>query len=46
MNQSVNRKIVKSLGWLEMKNYSAYGIPCLTYTEQPCYIYDIIKLKD
>ena len=39
-----------SLGWLEMRNYSAYRILCLTYTalnaKQPCYLYDIIKLKE
>ena len=40
----------KSLVWLEMKNYSAYRILCLTYTElyakQPCYSYYTIKLKE
>ena len=39
-----------SLGWLEMRNYSAYRILCLTYTalnaKQPRYLYDIIKLKE
>ena len=39
-----------SLGWLEMRNYSAYIILCLTYTalnaKQPRYLYDIIKLKE
>ena len=39
-----------SLGWLEMTNYSAYRILCLTYTalnaKQPRYLYDIIKLKE
>ena len=25
---------LKSLGWLEMRNYSAYKILCLTYTAQ------------
>ena len=39
-----------SLDWLEMRNYSAYRILCLTYTalyvKQPHYLYDIIKLKE
>ena len=39
-----------SLGWLEMRNCSAYRILCLTYTalnaKQPRYLYDIIKLKE
>ena len=39
-----------SLGWLEIRNYSAYRILCLTYTAQsakhPRYLYDIIKLKE
>ena len=33
-----------------MRKYSAYRILCLTYTalnaKQPCYLYDIIKLKE
>ena len=37
-------------GWLEMRNYSAYRILCLTYTalnaKQPRYLYDIIKQKE
>ena len=40
---------LKSLGWLKMRNYSAYRIIYLTYTElcakQSRYLYDIIKLK-
>ena len=39
-----------SLGWLEMRNYSAYRILFLTYTapnaKQPYYLYDIFKLKE
>ena len=35
---------------LEMRNYSAYRILCLTYTalysKNPYYLYDIIKLKE
>ena len=38
---------LKSLGWLNMRNYSAYRILCVTYTalnsKQPRYLYDIIK---
>ena len=41
---------LSSLGWLEIRNYSAYRILCLTYTalnaKQPRYLYDIIKLKE
>ena len=37
-------------GWLEMRNYSADRILCLTYTalnaKQPRYLYDIIKQKE
>ena len=37
---------LKSLGWLEMRNYSAYRILCLTYihtlyAKHPHYLYDI-----
>ena len=43
-------EFLTSLGWLEMRNYSAYRILCLTYTalnaKQPRYLYDIIKLKE
>ena len=41
---------LKSLGWLKIRNYSAYIIICLIYTalctKQPRYLYDIIKLKE
>ena len=43
-------KCLKSLGWLEMRNYSAYWILCLTYTalytKEPGYLHDIIKLTE
>ena len=41
-------KCLISLGWLEMRNYSAYRILCLTYTalntKQPRYLYDIVTV--
>ena len=41
---------LKSLDWLEMRNYSAYRKLCLTYTalytKQPRYLHAIIKLKE